>query len=104
MFRRRKAKAMGPSMRFRNQSETFAIGPEELKSVEVVGGGKTAAAAAAAAGAGGVSTSTPSLGPRSTPRSYTMESSKSGTSAATSDDFDYLESTDKGQLLPSTKF
>ena len=80
---------MGISMRFRNPS--FAIGPEELKSVEVVGG-KTAAA--------GVSTSTPSLGPRS----YTMESSKSGTSAATSDDFDYLESTDKGQLLPSTKF
>jgi len=88
-LKRRKAKAMGISMRFRNPS--FAIGPEELKSVEVVGG--TTAAAS-------VSTSTPSLGPRS----YTMESSKSGTSAATSDDFDYLGSTDKGQLLPSTKF
>merc|ERR1712061_759590 len=62
-LKRRRAKAMGISMRFRNPS--FAIGPEELKSVEVVGG-KTAAA--------GVSTSTPSLGPRS----YTMESSKSG--------------------------
>ena len=63
-----------------------------------VDGGKAAAAPAAAAT--GVSTSTPSLGPRS----YTMESSKSGTSAATSDDFDYLGSNDKGQLLPSTKF
>ena len=86
---------MGISMRFRNPS--FTIGPEELKSVEV-DGGKAAPAAAAATG---VSTSTPSLGPRS----YTMESSKSGTSAATSDDFDYLVgSNDKGQLLPSTKF
>ena len=69
---------------------------EELKSVEV-DGGKAAAAPAPM----GVSTSTPSLGPRS----YTMESSKSGTSAATSDDFDYLVgSDDKGQLLPSTQF
>ena len=85
---------MGISMRFRNPS--FTIGPEELKSVEV--DGRKASAAPAAMG---VSTSTPSLGPRS----YTMESSKSGNSAATSDDFDYLVgSNDKGQLLPSTQF
>merc|ERR1719471_2038610 len=68
-LKRRRAKAMGISMRFRNPS--FTIGPEELKSVEVDGGKASAAPAAM-----GVSTSTPSLGPRS----YTMESSKSGTS------------------------
>lgn len=91
LLKRRKAKATGVSMRFRNPS--FVIGPgEELKHAPAAEPRLNNSTAVEIDG----STSTPALGPRSN----TMASSMSGTSGATSEDLDHFGVTDKAHLLP----